>query len=247
MARPKSQRSLPAATAAAARKATEPSAPAASPTGPPLAPRRILLVVIVAVFILFQGILLTVFQTGEDIHWRRELTAIREVHEAGRYQEAARQLTEFGERWPGAKETFDYNRQLGVYHADAGDWETAALFFEKAAEKDPEAPGVNARAGEAHYRAGDLQAAIPFLQHELLRVASPLADHDRANLYLGLILFEQGNVAGALRQTQGIINREPWEEELAPILEAARTEYLEPVEAAMAAAPSATTENAATP
>src|SRR5690606_10360864 len=95
---------------------------------------RIILYVILAVFVLFEVAVIGLFISGESIHWKKELSEIDETFERGKYTEAARDQTAFGEKWPGAKETLGWNEKMGLYYSAAGNHEVAATHFQRAVE-----------------------------------------------------------------------------------------------------------------
>lgn len=197
---------------------------------------RISLVVIVAVFAIFMVFTVVLFRSGETIHWKRELVEIERVFDAGRHQEAARRILEFGRNRPGAQQTFNWNRQVGEYHAKAEDWATAARFYERALRLRPREPGINALAGEAFFKAGDLEKAREFLEREINEINVALGDHDRAYLYLGLTHYEEGRLRDALAQFAAISDRGEWEDLMKPVYEAIEEEFLRPARE-MAASP----------
>lgn len=189
---------------------------------------RTMLFVVLAVFIIFEIAIVLIFRTGEEIHWKRELVEIDSLHERGSHEDAARRLAEFGKDWPGAVETFDWNRKMGLYHAAAGDWATAAQHYARAAEIDPRAPRVRAAAGEAYWKTGDRKKAVEFLGAEIDNVPRALGDHDRANFYLGIAAKEQGDYLAAFRHFQSIADTGAWQQELDKLYAEIETELIEP-------------------
>ena len=200
--------------------------------------KRVVLVVLLTVFVIFQFFVINLFRAGESINWKRELADIRQTYAEGQYREAARQLTEFGERWPGSRTTFNWNRQMGEYHAAAGDWETAARYYQQAVKIDDAmvaagkqlspTPAVRADAAEAHWKAGQQEAAIELAKQELTSVNRAVGDHDKANFYLGLVLKETNRPVEAFQHFQSIADREKWAKELDPIYQQIQTSLLEP-------------------
>lgn len=186
------------------------------------------LVIIFAVFAIFMVFTVALFYSGDTIHWKRELVEIERIHDAGRYEEAAERLLEFGRNRTGAQQTFNWNRQVGEYHAKAGDWATSARFYERALTLRPREPGINALAGEAFFKAGDPGKAREFLRREIEEVNVALGDHDRAYLYLGLADYEEGHLRGALEQFASISDREQWEDRMKPVYDEIEAGFLKP-------------------
>jgi tetratricopeptide (TPR) repeat protein len=187
-----------------------------------------LLTVLLIIFVLFEVMIITLFQSGGSIKWKKELTEVESLFNAGNYEQAAAELTTFGENWPGARETFDWNKRMGLYHSKTDQWETAAKYYAAAVEIDPTATAINALAGEAAFKAGDRDAATEFLATELTETKRAVGDHDRANFYLGKILLENKQYIEAFQHFQSITNRDQWQTELAPIYEQINKEIIQP-------------------
>jgi hypothetical protein len=100
--------------------------------------RRVILAIVLAVFVIFEISIILIFRTGEEIHWKKELTRIEAIYNRGEYKSAAERMTQFGKDWPGAVQTFDWNKKMGLYHAKAEDWATAAAHYARAAQIDAE-------------------------------------------------------------------------------------------------------------
>jgi tetratricopeptide (TPR) repeat protein len=190
--------------------------------------RRMILIVIFTVFILFELITISLLGSGEEITWQKELSDVDELYEEGRYKEAAEGLTAFGQRWEGARVTADWNEKMGRYHAKAGEWKTSAVYYQNATKLTPDAPKLHAAAGEALYKSDQKQEAIPLLETEIEKVNPALGDHDRAHFYLGAILAEQGKLAEAFKHFQAISDREEWKDELAEYYAKIDEELLKP-------------------
>lgn len=190
--------------------------------------RRVILFVIVLVFLIFEASVILIFQSGGSIRWKKELVAIEAVFEAGDYGAAARRLEEFGGKWPGAKETFDWNRKMGLYSRRAGNWEKAAEYYLAAAAIDPGAPKIHALAGEALWKSGQRERAVEELRAEIETINRAVGDHDRANFYLGLAMKERGRYAEAFGHFQSITERGEWEGELERLYAEAESELIEP-------------------
>ncbi len=184
---------------------------------------------IIAIFVIFELSMFIIFGAGEEIHWKKELVSIERIYERGEFDEASRELEGFGDRWPGAKDTFGWNNKMGEYAAKAERWEVAADHYLRASQIDPERDKVHALAGEALWKSGQKEKALAILQEELKEFSSATGDHDRANYYLGLYLFEQERYVEAFQHFQAIVDREQWQDELAPIYARVNDELLEPV------------------
>lgn len=189
---------------------------------------RTMLFVVLAVFIIFEVAIILIFRTGEEIHWKKELVEIDGLHDRGSHEAAARRLTDFGSKWPGAVETFDWNRKMGLYHAAAGDWAIAAQHYVRASEINPRAPRVRAAAGEAFWKSGDRKKAVEFLGAEIEKVPRALGDHDRANFYLGIAAKEQGDYLAAFRFFQAIADTQAWMKDLDQLYAEIQKELIEP-------------------
>lgn len=171
---------------------------------------------------------------GSEIAWQQELARIDGAYADGDYEDAATGLADFGENWPGAKSTFDWNRKMGLYHFAAGEYETAAKNYDRAAQIDPSAAGMRSGAGEAYWMAGDKETATKRFSAELRDVQPALRDADRSNYYLGLHLYEQNKYMQAMQHFGSIADREKWAEELAPIYDKLEQELIIPAREAAA-------------
>ncbi|CAN5361644.1 hypothetical protein BH09SUM1_BH09SUM1_18160 [soil metagenome] len=199
--------------------------------------RRVVVVVISAVFVMFEGSVFLLFGSGESINWKRELTAIDSDFMSGEASKAATELEEFAVRWPGAAETFDYNRKLGQYHAAAGEWKAAGDSFAKAVAIDdanakrrgqPVTAGVRARAGEALWKSDRRAEAVKYLAAEIAKTERTAGDHDRANVYLGLSLQSEGRLPEAFQHFQSVTDRGAWKAEFEQFYAQVDTDFLKP-------------------
>lgn len=191
---------------------------------------HLILGIVIGAFLVSLGIFLFMFRaaSGDEIVWKKQLSAIDMIHDEGRFAEAAEQLAKFGEDWPGARDTFEWNRKMGQYHADAGDLEAAATWYVRAAEIEPDKPGIHALAGEALWKAGRRDDAVKHLAEEIRTINRATGDHDRANYYLGLHLLEQKKYPEAMQHFQAISDRKRWEKELAEVKTRIDTELIAP-------------------
>jgi tetratricopeptide (TPR) repeat protein len=189
----------------------------------------------VAVFVIFMVFTVTLFRSGESIRWKKELAEVDAHFAAGRFDQAADGLLAFGRKWTGAQSTFDWNRKMGEYFAAAGRWQVAAQFYERAAAIRPGAAGVAARAGEAWFHAKDPAKAREWLSREINTISAALGDHDRAHLYLGLILWQEGKPREAMEELAAVADRAKWAAQMDPVYTAVREKYLDPAAAPPAA------------
>ncbi|MBI1292440.1 tetratricopeptide repeat protein [bacterium] len=186
--------------------------------------RRVMLTVMISVFLMFMGTVMVLFQSGGSIQWKKELALIDSRFARGEKKEAAQELEAFGKRWPDAPKTVPWNKKAGLYFGEAGDWASSAKYYRQAVEIDDQLvksrqaaqinPGIRALAGEASFKAGDLESATEMLNREIKEVPRAVGDHDRAHYYLGLAEEQRGNLAKALEHFQAIAEPEPWKAEV---------------------------------
>jgi len=198
--------------------------------------RRVVLGVIIAIFIIFQFFVINLFRAGESINWKRELADVRQTFESGDYKKAAEDLKAFGERWPGARETFNWNRQMGEYHAAADDSQTAAEYYARAVQIDDAAlarrrqidpePRVRALAAETLWKDGQKAPAAKMAQAEIDQVNGAVGDHDRAHFYMALSEKENGNLVAAFQHLQAIAARGQWTAEIQPLYDELEAGFL---------------------
>lgn len=191
-------------------------------------PGKLILSLIAIVVLIFVALTVSFFKSGVDINWKRELAAVDLTFKSGDAAGAVKGLLAFGERWPDAKKTYGWNEKLGRYAVAAGDWETAAKYNGEAARISPKEPGINARAGEAYYKAGDMITAATFLGTELKDISRASGDHDRANFYVGKLYYSENRLKDALQHFQSIANRDIWKSELDPIYAEIEKKYVQP-------------------
>lgn len=189
---------------------------------------RIILIISIAVFSIFMVFTVLLFKSGDEIQWKRELTEIERLHERGRYQEAAQRLFQFGRDRPGAQQTFNWNRQMGEFHADAEDWATSARFYDRALQLRPTEPRINALAGESHWKAGNRKRALELLNIEIDDINPALGDHDRAFFFIGMYHYEEGDYRRALESFASISEADDWKAEIEPIRQRIDEEIIEP-------------------
>lgn len=198
------------------RPAPAAETPGAASNAPSTAPRgeagvrRLIAIVIIAVFVIFEIAIFAIFRTGEQIHWKKELSSVDALHAGEKHAEAAKALAAFGEKWTGAMATFDWNRKMGLYHGLAGDWKTAARHYAEAVRINPKAPGINAAAGEAFLNDGQEQKAVEFLRAEVDKIPRATGDHDRAHFHLGVVFHRAGDDPAAFREFEAISDRPAW-------------------------------------
>lgn len=199
------------------------------------ATRSVLLALILVIFVVFEAAIYIFFKGGADIEWKRELVMIDSKFADGRTAEAAADLRAFGDKYPDAQKTFGWNEKMGRYHAAAGKWSDAAEFFRNAVALDPEKPGMNARAGEALWRAGKGDDAVAYLEAEITKISRATGDHDRANFCLGMMFAEDGQYSLAFQHFQAISDPKPWEKETAAVAAKVEAELVAPAKAKAAA------------
>ncbi len=117
---------------------------------------------------------------------------------------------------------------MGLYHARAGDWETAAASYVQAATIKGSAPKIRAYAAEAYWNSNRPDRAVELAQGELDRISRALGDHDRANYILGLAAYDKKDFATAYEHFESISNREPWKDELEKLETQIKTDILQP-------------------
>lgn len=189
---------------------------------------RVLVGIALAVFVIFEVAMVVVFHSDGEIQWQRELTDIDAVFRSGNATEARDQLLAFGERWPKAKPTRGWNEKMGLYSGRAGDWQGAAKYYVTAVNADSRKPKLHALAGEALYKAGDKKGAEAMLAYEVREFDPGTGDLDRANFYLGVMLFEEKKLVPAFLHFQAIANREEWAAQLKPYYDEVNKTYLQP-------------------
>lgn len=206
--------------------------------------RRVLLTVMLSVFALFMITVVSLFRSGESIQWKKELLIIDNKFAEGAKAEAAKELEEFGTRWPDARKTVPWNEKAGRYFSAAGDWKKGAEYFEQAVNLDNEAVKarrvagptgrIRALAGEAYFHAGDAERAAAMLSAEIREINRAVGDHDRAHYYLGLLAEKDGAVDLTVGHFQAIANPEPWKTEIDRFYAELESKYLAPAREAAA-------------
>lgn len=180
-----------------------------------------------AVFGVVVLIILVVFTMlgGDSRPQRAMLDHAAELRAAGKHDEAVGVLLDFGKRWPGAYGTQNFERRLGDYYFDAGEYEEAADHYQNSVRADPEFRGTRALAGRALWMAGDHARAVPLFREELEKGDR---EDDIAQFYLGLNAIEEGNPVKAFDYFQAIEAKEDFAGRLAEVRQRIDEEYLEP-------------------
>lgn len=187
---------MPARPARRRAKTVDPAA--APPRVAPAVSTRLWVGLYVGIFLIAQLVLFLAFQTaGGDSRLRREMLQRAEAAaSAGRHEEHLEVLLAYGERWPGAYETGDFQKRLGDAHAALGRHREAAEHYMTSASLRPDEPGVFAAAGEQWRLAGEDELALDAFVQELTQAdpQNPMAHHR-----LGLAAAREGRWPAAMR------------------------------------------------
>lgn len=189
---------------------------------------RVILIVALSVFTIFMITIFAFFSTGTEIRWKKELARADRLYAERRYADAARAIAQFGQDYPGARATYDWNRKMGLYHGAAGDFQTSATYYLAASQISPREPGIHALAGEALWKAGKFEESVTSLRQEIERIPRATGDHDRANLYLGKYLILKEQYPEAMQHFEAISNRDQWRAELDDVYRQVEVAVLEP-------------------
>lgn len=207
----------------------EPSTPGTPQAGSPRpqAGTRFWIASYLAVFVVVQLIIVFVFVVagGDSRVQRQMLLRAESFAESGRYDRAVATLEAFGERWPGAYQTHDFNRGLGEYHLAAGDSGSAARFLRAAVDANPDREDTRALAGLALWELGRRDDAVAMFRSE---IESGNPNNDTANYHLGVHLLEQGRVGEAFAYFGAINDREGYAGRLRAAREEVFETYIEP-------------------
>lgn len=143
-----------------------------------------------AIFLVFEVMILIFFVglSGEKSQQKAMLREAEQLRNKGQHVEALAILVKFGEQWPGALKTQNFNRRIGEYYLDAEEPEKAAEHLEESIKLNPNIPGGWAKLGEALWKAGKLEAAVEQFSLELEKGNQ---DNDLAHYYLGRFYFEK--------------------------------------------------------
>jgi tetratricopeptide (TPR) repeat protein len=179
----------------------------------------------VSLFLVAEAVLLVGFLAfGGGSRLQREMLRQAEAHAAGGRHEAALEvLRDYGRRWPGANGTRDFERRLGVAHANVGEFETAAGHFERSVAANRSVEDTRALAGQAWWNAGNRERARALFAEEL-RLGNP--DNPVAARYLGIEALERGDVVRALGYFLSLGDQAPPEAAAARLR--ARDEFVAP-------------------
>ncbi|MGF1572578.1 MAG: tetratricopeptide repeat protein [Sumerlaeia bacterium] len=150
-----------------------------------------------AFFLIIQLVIVTLFiglpffgYGGEKSQQKALLSKAEDLRENQQYADALAVLVDFGEKWPGAYETQNFNRRIGEYYLDAGEPAKAVEHLRKSIEIDPNIPGGWAQWGIALWNQDKKQQAYTQFAQELEKGN---LDSDIANYYLGQYHFELKN------------------------------------------------------
>lgn len=210
----------PRSAARRVRYTSSPATAEASPAPPPpvaATSTRLWIGLYVGIFLIAQLVLFLAFQTaGGDSRVRREMLQRAEAAAAaGRHDEHLEVLLAYGERWPGAYETGDFQKRLGDAHAALGRHREAAEHYMTSASLRPDEPGVYAAAGEQWRLTGDDALALDAFVQELTRAdpQNPMAHHR-----LGMVAAREGRWAAAMRHRAALPDGWRLEIEWQPVL-----------------------------
>jgi len=129
----------------------------------------------------------------------------------GRPADAVEAYRRFGERWPGAWQSHDFNRKIGEQLLLAGEPAEAADRLMAAALADPEEWDTQALAGRAMLGAGAREQALQLFALEL-QGGNP--GNDWALYHLGEAALERGDWVEAFRRFESVSDREGFAEGL---------------------------------
>lgn len=180
------------------------------------------------------GIIFLLRGVSDDIAWQKDLRGVDDAFARGDHAAAANGILQFGERWPNARTTYGWNEKAARYLDAAGRTAEAAAYYGIAADIRPQEPGIHARTGDAHFRLGNHEEAAAWIAEELV---SGDRDNDLANMRMGQLFLEEGDIVLAFRHFARVQDRERWKAELGEAAERLRAEVLDPArQAALARA-----------
>lgn len=179
------------------------------------------------VFLVIESVIVFAFVgTGGESRVRRQmLLEAEELREKGKPAEAISVLEEFGERWPGAWATHNFNQRIGEYFFEAGEYKKSADALKSAVTKDPTKWDTRALAGRSLWMNNERQEAATLFREEIEKANR---NNDLAHFYLGLWALEQDDPVEAFKQFQAIADPAPWAEEIRVVTDRYREELLEP-------------------
>lgn len=149
------------------------------------------LIVYGSIFLVFQiAIFIFVSQGGESRARSIMLDTASSYYEEGNYQEALETLLTFGEKWPGAYNTQNFNRRIGEYYLAAGEYKQAEEHIKKSISLNSQIPGGWAQQGLAVWKQERYDAAAALFSTELQRGDKR---SDLAYAYLGLYHYQNEN------------------------------------------------------
>lgn len=197
--------------------------------------RRTWIAIYVVIFLAIQAALALFFVGlgGEERVRLKMLDEAAQLRQRGDSTRALAVLERYGQRWPGAYGTQNFERRLGDYHFDAGNHADAAQHYAKSVAANPKVWDTRALAGQAYWLAGEKETAVRYFREELEQ-GNP--ESDLAQYHLGLWELEQGNVIRALSHMQDIKDRAAYEQRLADMYTQIERDILEPSRAQAAAA-----------
>lgn len=165
-------------------------------------------------------LLLFVVFGGEKNQQNALLGEAAELRKNQEYDKALAVLVIFGEKWPGAYDTQNFNRRIGEYYLDAGEPKKAAQHLSKSIQLNPNIPGGWSQLGIAYWNQGQKENAVEQFNLEL---KNGNRDSNLAHYYLGKFYFEQGTFKEAFEHFAAVREDFPQYSEL----EAYRQEFIQ--------------------
>jgi len=160
------------------------------------------LIIYGSIFLAFQiAIFFFVSQGGESRARSLMIDSATSFYEEGKYQEALDTLLDFGEKWPGAYNTQNFNRRIGEYYLAAGEYIQAEEHIKKSISLNSQIPGGWAQQGLAVWKQDRYDAAAALFQTELQRGDKR---SDLAYAYLGLYHYQNENYPLAFEYFAGV-------------------------------------------
>jgi len=167
----------------------------------------------VAVFLVVQAVIVFAFVAlgGEKREQRKMLSTAEVQFEEERFQESLDTLLEFGEQWPGAFGSREFQWKLGERYYALGQTQEAAEAYLKAVENDPTYWDMRALAGRALYESGQKDEAKSWFEEEL---EEGNKESDIAHYHLGLYALDEENYVEAFTRFQSISDKEAYQDKL---------------------------------
>ena len=164
------------------------------------------IILYVSVFVVVQLIILFAFTGlgGEKRPQAKMLARAESQFEEQRYEASLKTLLDFGERWPGAYGTREFEWKLGERYYNMGEYEKAAEHYINSVNADPSFRDTRALAGRSLWKAGKREEAVRWFRDEL---AQGSAENDIAHYYLGRVALDQGEYVEAYHKHRALRRR----------------------------------------